>query len=136
MSLSRPARFERRFPVRESDIDALGHVNNVVYLQWIQDVASAHWQHAATPEQLDGTVWVAIRHEIDYKAPAFAGEEVLARTWVEEWTGATSDRRTEIVRPADGKVLAQARTVWCAVDPATQRPRRVDKSLRERFFVG
>ena len=136
MSSPHPARFERRFTVREQDIDALGHVNNVVYLQWIQDVAAAHWAHAATSEQFEETVWVAVRHEIDYKAPAFAGEEVLARTWVEEWTGATSDRRTEIVRPVDDKLLARARTVWCALDPATQRPRRVDGGLRARFFVG
>ena len=135
MSTPHPARFERTFSVRADDIDSLGHVNNVVYVQWVQDVAAAHWKEAATPEQLEATVWVAVRHEIDYKAPAFAGDEVLARTWVAEWTGATSDRHTEIVRPADGKVLARARTVWCAVDPETQRPRRVDASLRERFFA-
>ena len=86
-----PTRFERTFIVADGDIDALGHVNNVVYLQWVQDVAVSHWQQAATPEQQRETVWVAIRHEIDYAAPAFARDEIVARTWVEEWTGATSE---------------------------------------------
>ena len=130
-----PARFERTFVVADRDIDALGHVNNVVYLQWVQDVAVSHWEHAATPEQRRQTAWVAIRHEIDYKAPAFARDEVVAQTWVEKWTGATSERHTEIMRPADGKLLARARSVWCAVDPTSQRPRRVDTGLRERFLA-
>ncbi len=116
-----------------ADIDDLGHVNNVVYLQWVQDAAAAHWMHAATAEQRASVVWVAVRHEIDYKSPAFAGEELVARTWVQEWTGVTSERHTEIVRPADGALLARARTVWCALDPGSQRPRRVEPAVRERF---
>lgn len=131
-----PERFERRFAVDEADIDELGHVNNVVYVRWIQDVAAAHWRAAATPEQKDALVWVAVRHEIDYVAPAFPGEEVVARTWVEGWTGATSDRRTEVVRPADGKVLARGRTIWCALDVHTRRPCRVGGDVRRRFAEG
>jgi acyl-CoA thioester hydrolase len=134
--LTTPARFERAFEVEVTDIDGLGHVNNLVYLRWVQDVAAAHWRFAATPEQLDEVVWVAVRHEIDYKAPAFAREKILARTWVEEWTGVTSDRHTEIVRPSDGKLLAKARTLWCAVDPGSLRPKRVDPEVRARFVAG
>lgn len=129
-------RFELPFRVARTDIDGLGHVNNVVYLQWVQDAAAAHWRHAATPAQHEEIVWVAVRHEIDYKAPGFAGDDLVARTWVQEWTAVTSERHTEIVRPADGALLAQSRTVWCAVDPATQRPRRVDAAVKERFLAG
>ncbi len=135
MSPGEPERFEQGFTVAEADIDALGHVNNVVYLKWVQEVATSHWRHAATPEQHQAIVWVALRHEIDYEAPAFASEEVVARTWVEGWTGATSERHTEILRPADGKLLARAVTVWCAVDTTSRRPRRVDVGLRERFIA-
>jgi acyl-CoA thioester hydrolase len=131
-----PERFERRSTVEEADIDELGHVNNVVYVRWIQDVAAAHWRAAATPEQRDAVVWVAVRHEIDYEAPAFPGEEVVARTWVEAWTGATSERRTEIVRDTDGKVLARGRTIWCALDARTRRPCRVGADVRGRFVEG
>lgn len=131
-----PAEFEQRSTVDEADIDELGHVNNVVYVRWIQDVAAAHWRSAATPGQQEALVWVAVRHEIDYDAPAYPGEEVVARTWVEAWTGATSDRRTEIVRAADGKVLARGRTIWCALDARTRRPCRVDSDVRRRFVQG
>lgn len=109
-------------------------MNNVVYLQWVQDVAAAHWAHVATSQQRERTVWVAVRHEIDYKAPAHAGDAIVARTWVEEWTAVTSDRHTEIVRASDGTLLARARTVWAALDPATKRPRRVEPEVIERFL--
>jgi len=133
---SPPARFERRSTVDDADIDELGHVNNVVYVRWIQEVAAAHWRAAATPAQQDALVWVAVRHEVDYDAPAFPGEQVVARTWVEAWTGATSDRRTEIVRAEDGKILARGRTIWCALDARTRRPCRVGADVRSRFAEG
>jgi acyl-CoA thioester hydrolase len=135
MTTPAPARFDLAFTVRPADIDALGHVNNVVYLQWVQDVAAAHWQYASTPEMRASVRWVAVRHEIDYKAPAFENDGVVATTWVEAWTAVTSERHTEIARPADGKLLARARTVWCAVDAETQRPVRVDAGVRERFLA-
>ena len=135
MTAPTPIRFDDRRTVGAADIDLMGHVNNVVYLQWVQDIAAAHWQSAATPDQLAAVQWVAVRHEIDYKAPAFLGDEITVQTWVGSWTGATSDRRTRIVRPTDDVVLVEARTVWCAVDPASGRPRRVDEALRNRFLA-
>jgi len=123
------------FVVTPGDIDELDHVNNVVYLQWVQEVAAAHWHHAATSEQIIDILWVAIRHEIQYEAPAFLDDEIIARTWVETWTRATSERHTEIVRRSDGTVLARARTIWAAIDPESQRPRRLDKGIAERFLA-
>ena len=133
MTHAEPIRFELALRVANGDIDALGHVNNVVYLQWVQDVAAAHWTHASTPEERETIAWVAVRHEIDYKAPGFGGEHLIARTWVAEWTTVTSERHTEIVRPSDGALLAKARTVWCAVDPSSQKPRRVGAEVKARF---
>jgi acyl-CoA thioester hydrolase len=128
-----PTVHETRIPVRRDDVDHLGHVNNLVYVRWVQDVAAAHWRSATTDEQRSRIEWVVVRHEIDYKAPAFEGDEVVARTWVEAWTAVTSDRHTEIRRASDGTVLARARTVWCAVDPETLKPRRVDRSMLVAF---
>ena len=122
------------FVVEHCDIDELDHVNNVVYLRWVQEVAAAHWHNAATSEQIVDILWVAIRHEIDYEAPAFLGNQIIARTWVETWTRATSERHTEIVRQSDGTVLARARTIWAAIDPESQRPRRLDKGVPKRFL--
>lgn len=122
--------FELPILVQPSDIDALGHVNNVVYLRWMQEAATAHWEAAAPAEHKARVSWVVSRHEIDYKAPAFAGEALVARTWVGEPSGATWERFIEIRRAGDDRLLARGRSVYAALDRATGRPRRVDAELR------
>ena len=119
--------------VTESDIDGQGHVNNVVYLRWVQDAAIAHWEAVATEAMRENTVWVVRRHELDYLSPALPGDEIIARTWVGAATAATYERHTEILQASDGKTLARARSVWCVLDPSSGRPRRIDKAMRERF---
>ena len=128
-----PEMFQLVVRVGEADIDALGHVNNVVYLKWVQDVAAAHWRALAPEDEQAGLVWVVTRHEIDYKSAAVLGDEVAVRTWVGEAEGLRFDRHTEVLRKADGKLLARARTVWCPIDAATGRPRRVSPTVRELF---
>ena len=128
-----PQLFQQVVPVGEADIDALGHVNNVVYLKWVQDVAAAHWRALAPEDEQAGLVWVVTRHEIDYKSPAVLGDEVAVRTWVGEAEGLRFDRHTEVVRKSDGRVLARARTVWCPIDAKSGRPRRVSPEVRRLF---
>lgn len=129
-----PARaFELVLPVLPGDIDGLGHVNNTVYLRWVQDAATAHWQALASPEDQAAIAWVVLRHEIDYKAPALAGDEVLLRTWVGKATRLTFERHTEIRRQCDGQLLSQARTLWCPISASTGRPQRVTADLRAQF---
>ena len=123
--------FEIPLVVQSSDIDALGHVNNVVYLRWMQDAATAHWESAAPAEHKAKVSWVVTRHEIDYKAPAFVGEALVARTWVGEPSGATWERFIEIRRAGDDRLLARGRSIYAALDRATGRPRRVDAELRK-----
>jgi acyl-CoA thioester hydrolase len=125
--------YEIAIAVEPADIDEFGHVNNVVYLRWVQDVATAHWEARASREIRDGLWWFAVRHEIDYRQPARLGDTIQARTWVGAMTRSTSERFTEIRRAADGAVLAQARTVWCAIDPQTRRPVRLNDDLRALF---
>lgn len=129
-----PVHFEHTFPVELSDIDERGHVNNTVYLRWVQDVAAAHWRAAAEPGQYQAIAWVAVRHEIDYKHPALPGDRILARTWVGEAVGARFERHTELLRATDRRVLARARTLWCPVDAGSGRPRRITAELRDRFY--
>jgi len=131
--MERPRIYEHVFRVPSADIDRLGHVNNVVYLRYAQDVAVAHWKSAVPKEQRDTLVWVVRRHEIDYLKPAVADDELLARTWVGEASGATMDRFIEIHRPGDGELLVRVRSVWVALDPATMRPRRVTDAIRAYF---
>lgn len=132
---SHPVRFERVFHVEPADIDDLGHVNNVVYLRWVQDVAAAHWESATTPAERAGIGWVVLRHEIDYRHPAKAGDDVIACTWVGPPAAATFERHTEIARAADHRVLAQARSLWCPLNPKTGRVQRIDPKLHDRFYV-
>jgi len=123
-------RFELQIVVQPEHIDAQGHVNNVVYLRWMQDAATAHWEAAAPAEHKAMVSWVVTRHEIDYKAPAFVGEELVARTWVGEPSGATWERFIEIRRREDDRLLARGRSIYAALDRATGRPKRVDAELR------
>ena len=116
-----------------ADIDGLGHVNNTVYLRWVQDAATAHWEAFASAENQAAIVWVVLRHEIDYKAAARAEEEVVLRTWVGKASRLTFERFTEIMRARDRQIFARARTLWCPVNPATNRPTRVTPQLRAQF---
>jgi acyl-CoA thioester hydrolase len=124
-------KFSHSFRVAASDIDEQGHVNNVAFVRWIQDVAIAHWRHSATPEQVEKYSWVTLRHEIDYKKQAFEGDEISATTWVGEWTQVTCERFTEIHRGKD--LLVKGRTVWCMIDKRANRPARINQGLVERF---
>jgi acyl-CoA thioester hydrolase len=125
--------FEMPIPIAPEDIDQLGHVNNVVYLRWVQDLAIAHWQEAASAEDQAKLLWVVLRHEIDYKHPAKPGDELLGRTWVGPASRLSFERRSEIIRASDGQLLAQARTLWCPINAATGRPTQVSAAVRERF---
>jgi len=127
------AAFEMVVPVLSDDIDEQNHVNNTVYLRWIQEVATAHWRAIASPEAQEASGWVVLRHEIDYKAPAALGDEIVLRTWVGKATRLTFERFTEIRRNRDGRLLSEARTLWCPIDAQTSRPVRVSADLRAQF---
>ena len=129
------ARFEMIIPVLPGDIDEQNHVNNTVYLRWIQDVATAHWRAVANLKAQETIGWVVLRHEIDYKAPATVGDEVVLRTWVGKATRLTFERFTEILRDRDGRLLSEARTLWCPIDAQTGRPVRVSAEVRAQFSI-
>lgn len=117
-----------------ADIDALGHVNNAVYVKWIQDVATAHWSAVAAPEQRDAHVWVVTRHEIDYLRQTLDGETLTLTTWVGDAKGARFDRHVEIAGP-DGVVRVQAITTWALIDRATGRLTRVRADIAAPFIA-
>ena len=127
-------RFELRRRVERADLDERQHVNNVVYVQWVQDAAAAHWMTLAPEGALAETAWVALRHEIDYLRPAMLDDEVVIATWVGVAEGLSFERFTEI-RRADGRVLARARTLWCPVDAHTGKPQRVSAEIRAHCSV-
>jgi len=124
-------KFSHSFRVSTEDIDEQGHVNNVAYLRWIQDVAVAHWFSCATDTIRAKYTWVVLRHEIDYKKQAFENEKVTATTWVGEPTRISWERFTEITRGED--LLVKARSVWCLIDRETLKPTRITEELRGLF---
>ncbi|MBA3985538.1 MAG: acyl-CoA thioesterase [Flavobacteriales bacterium] len=125
--------FEIEIIVSHSAIDDLNHVNNVTYLQWVQDAAEQHW-NAKTDSRLRETyAWVVVNHNITYKNPAFESETLLLQTWVENYTNVTCERHTKIVRKRDGVLLVTAKTVWCLIDKNTQKPSKITDELLNLF---
>ncbi|WP_426169531.1 acyl-CoA thioesterase [Sandarakinorhabdus sp. DWP1-3-1] len=116
-----------------ADIDALGHVNNTVYLRWVQDVATAHWRAVARPADIDRYIWVVSRHEIDYLRATLPGETVTLTTWVGTPKGARFDRHVEI-SDAEGRPKVRALTIWALVDRATGRAIRVPAEVAAPFL--
>jgi acyl-CoA thioester hydrolase len=126
--------FSQNFTPSSSDIDENGHVNNVVYVRWIQDMATSHWRARQPEGEQASLAWIVLRHEIDYRRALMPGETAAARTWVAEAPeGPRFDRFVRIDGP-DGGMCAQARTIWCLIDQATGRPKRVTRDLVERFI--
>jgi acyl-CoA thioester hydrolase len=125
--------FELSITVDPADIDDLGHVNNVVYLRWVQEVAKAHWQSVAAAEHVERLGWVVTRHELDYKSPAFLGDALIARTWIGESAPLTCERFVEISRPKDSRVLVMARSIWVPVDRASGKPKRIGQEVLAPF---
>ena len=126
--------FEMALTAEPEHIDELGHVNNAVWVQWIQQVAVAHWEAAADPAHKDAYFWVVVRHEIDYLRPAHEGDRITARTWIGEASqGARSDRYMEFTGP-DGKICVRAKTQWAIIDKALGRPIRVPAEVIAPFI--
>jgi acyl-CoA thioester hydrolase len=127
--------FTRPFTASPADIDELGHVNNSIWVRWMQEISVAHWRAVATSEQDAAYVWVIVRHEIDFSGNIREGETAEARTWVSEAPrGAKFDRHIEFAK--DGKTLVRAKTTWAILDKATQRLIRVPADVTARFLSG
>lgn len=125
--------FTAAFTPAPDDIDANGHVNNVVYLRWAQEMAIAHWALRAPPDEQSRWAWIVVRHEVDYRRALLPGETAQARTWVDtEAEGPRFGRYVRIDGP-DGAMCAQAYTTWVLVDAATGRPKRVPAWMVEQF---
>ncbi|GAB2534756.1 acyl-CoA thioesterase [Rufibacter soli] len=122
-------KFSIEIKVTEADIDALGHVNNVVYLRWVQEVSAAHWATVAPQELQDKYLWVVLRHEIDFHKPAFQSDVIKGSTWVGGHHGAKFERFVTLQRSDSEELLASAKTTWCLLDAATMRPRRIEEDV-------
>jgi acyl-CoA thioester hydrolase len=125
--------FEYRVAAAGSDIDGLGHVNNIVYLRWVQEAASAHWNVLSNDAINKKYVWVVLRHEIDYLQAALLHDEIVVHTWVGKNAGVRSERHTQIYNAATDKKLAEAVTTWCLLDATSMRPKRIEEDILSLF---
>ena len=116
-----------------SDIDEMGHVNNAVYLIWAQDIAVAHWRHVADDALKRALVWVALRHEIDYRDQVLEGETVEIRTWLGRVSGPRFMRHVDIRKAGASRFSAKVETDWCLIDAQSRKPRRVGPEILTPF---
>lgn len=125
--------FESHFTVPKSAIDDINHVNNVVYIQWILDVAKQHWEHNTDQKIRNTYVWVVLDHYIKYHHPAFENDHITIKTWIDHHRGVKSERHTQIINQTNQKVLVSSKTTWCLLAKETLRPMRITDEISTLF---
>ncbi len=119
--------------VLKDEIDALNHVNNICYVQWVQNAAERHWGLLSKNLNFDGYVWIVLRHEIDYISSAKLHDLITINTWVEESYGVKSVRIVEVFN--NSKLLVKAKTTWCLLEKRSMRPARIPKEILNLFSL-
>jgi acyl-CoA thioester hydrolase len=125
--------FEQSILVEESHLDELHHVNNVQYLQWVQDIAGAHWQHLIRYNPTEFGLWVVRSHHIEYKRQAKLGDRLRVITHVELTEGFLSERRVRFFLEDSNTLVAQCSTQWCYLDPTSQKLLRIPEEVHAIF---
>ena len=121
--------YEHSFLVESKHLDALNHVNNVVYLQWVNDISEKHWELLSNEDLNSKYFWVCLRHEIDYLNQAILGDEIRVFTWVGESVGVKSVRNVIIYK--GDLILTKIKSTWCLIDAKTLRPSRIKEDILE-----
>jgi acyl-CoA thioester hydrolase len=124
--------FRHPVAILPDDIDHMGHVNNSVYLKWVQDAVVHYWNSVAPPDAVARHLWVALKHEISYLRPTFLPDSVVAEVIAEKVEGARAYFRTVLRRGEE--VLSEIQSCWCCLDAATQRPARLARDVISRFL--
>lgn len=121
------------FKVSHEHLDTLNHVNNIVYLKWVQDASERHWNRLVDEKVRAVNVWVALRHEIDYLNQAFLNDTITVYTWIEDTVGVKSIRKVHIYK--EDTLLSKCKSTWLLLDAKTLKPKRIGKELLELFTV-
>ena len=128
--------FKKKLTVQEGDLDNLDHVNNVRYVQWIQDISKEHWQTLAPKQMQKGIVWVVLNHNITYRSAAQLGDVLRIETHISDSEGATSHRIVEMFNDKTDQLLVHAVTKWCLINSETQKPMRISAEIKKVFDKG
>lgn len=125
--------FEKEIVVTASDLDSRNHVNNVRYVQWVQDVAEAHWMNKTSETMRSEYYWIMLSHFIQYKAEALLNDKLVLKTFVTKSEGLRSTRMVEIYNQTSGKLLTSSETIWCFMSHNTQKPTRITEEIAGLF---
>ena len=124
---------EQEITVSVDDLDELNHVNNVVYVDWAQDIAKNHWNSLVSNEIKNNYYWVLLEHQIKYLSPAFLNDRIRLKTYIEKTEGVKSNRIVEIYNLNSNKLLVNSITTWCLVNAKTNKPNRITAEIRQAF---
>ena len=124
---------EKKILVSKNDLDDLNHVNNVVYIQWIQGIAKEHWEKLASNEILDNYYWVLLEHQIKYLYPALLDDKIRIKTYIDSTEEIKSSRIVEIYNNDTNRLLVNSRTIWCLINSKTNKPVRIPDEIRQVF---
>ncbi|AOW20422.1 acyl-CoA thioesterase [Urechidicola croceus] len=125
--VNEPKSYKKSFKVKASEIDALNHVNNVVYLQWVNDISEKHWEVLSNEDLNKKYFWVVVRHEIDYVGQAFLDDKITVKTFIGESKGVKSIRHVEIFKGES--LLVKVKSTWCLIDAKTFKPTRINEEV-------
>lgn len=125
--------FETKITVKESDLDELNHVNNIRYVEWVQEIAKQHWLKKATPTIVNTYFWVMTNHCITYKNPALLHDTLHVKTYIKSNEGAISTRIVEISNAHSNTIIAKSETKWCLISMKTKRPVRITEAITHPF---
>lgn len=126
-------KFTKKITVTTKNLDDLNHVNNVIYVQWVNDIAKEHWHKKASTTILNDYFWVLMSHTIEYKASALLNDTILLKTYVTKASGVTSTRIVEIYNNETNILLAMSETNWCFMSTHTKKPTRLTKEVINLF---
>ena len=125
--------FDLSITVTQDDLDELHHVNNVRYVQWIQDISKDHWLTIAPKALREGVIWVVMHHDITYKASAQLGDIIKLRTYIKNSHGATCVRIVEMSNATTDVLLVRSSTKWCLLNETSLRPTRISDAVKQLF---
>lgn len=124
---------EKEITVSKNDLDDLNHVNNVVYIHWIQEIAKKHWKILVSNEIIKNYYWVLLEHQIKYLHPALLNDNIRLKTSIEKTEGIKSSRIVEIYNKDTNKLLVTSTTIWCLINAKTNKPNRITDEIRQAF---
>ena len=124
---------EKEIIISKNDLDDLNHVNNVIYIHWVQEIAKNHWKNLVSNEIIKNYFWVLLEHEIKYLNPAFLNDKSRLKTYIEKTDGVKSSRIVEIYNKDTNKLLVTSKTIWCLINAKTGKPNRITEDIKKAF---